>query len=144
VVEFGLDVKKDIAVDKTKLDEMSEVQSSKYYFYACELTEVKNELEIKENNLKAKLATRELFYRRNPPIDLKITEGVITALVNADTEVLDARDEVRVAKEKVSAMYDIVNALDVAQKSTDNLVKLHINKYYNTTENTSGMRDRLN
>lgn len=144
MVEFGLDVKRDIAVDKTKLDEMSEVQSSKYYFYACQLSEVKNELEGKENDLKAVLATRELFYRRNPPIDLKITEGVVTALVNADKEVLDARDAVRVAKEKVSAMYDIVNALDVAQKSTDNLVKLHINKYYNTTENTSGMRDRLN
>ena len=49
MVEFGLDVKRDIAVDKTKLDEMSEVQSSKYYFYACQLSEVKNELEDRKS-----------------------------------------------------------------------------------------------
>ena len=45
MVEFGLDVKRDIAVDKTKLDERSEVQASKDDYYACQVSEVKNELE---------------------------------------------------------------------------------------------------
>lgn len=131
--QFGIDITEDVKIDKMHLEVENEWYAAKYQFYADGLAGAKSELDLAKENLEATEARRELFWRRNPPDDLKVTESVITALVADDKEVQDAKDAVRIAQEKVNTMYSAVNSMDKVGTGIDNLTKLAIAKYYQTT-----------
>lgn len=133
VKQFGVDIAEDVKIDKMHLELENEWYPAKYQFYSDALASARNELELAKDNLEATEARRELYWRRNPPDDLKVTESVITALVNDDGEVQKAKELVRVAQETVNTLYSATNSLDKVGTAIDNLTKLAIAKYYQTT-----------
>lgn len=128
--QFGVDIKEDVKIDKMHLDVENEWYPAKYQFYSDALAKAKTELDEAKDNLEATEARRELFWRRNPPDDIKITDATIKALIGDDTEVNDAKEAVRVAQETVNTLYSAVNSMDKVGTSIDNLVKLSMSKYY--------------
>ena len=133
VKQFGIDIAEDVKIDKMHLELENEWYPAKYQFYSDALAGARNELELAKDNLDATEARKELYWRRNPPDDLKVTVSVITALVNDDGEVQKAKELVRVAQETVNTLYSATNSLDKVGTAIDNLTKLAIAKYYQTT-----------
>jgi cysteinyl-tRNA synthetase len=133
VKTFGVDITEDVKIDKLHLEVENETYPAKYQFYSDALAGAKTELDFAKDNLEATEARRDLYWRRNPPDDLKATEKVFDSLLADDTEVRTAKDAVRAAQETVNTLYSAVNSLDKVGSSIDNLVKLALAKYYQTT-----------
>ena len=129
---YGEDFQKDLSIDKMRLDDECEVQSSMYYHWAKELAAAKEEQNTAEDTLKALIAQKSLFYRRNPPTDIKTTEAVYEALIADDRDVLVAREDVTRTTHAVDTIWAMINALDNRKGMLDNLVKLQISAYYNS------------
>lgn len=142
MITFG-DLEEDRKFDKRKVAEANEVQSQKYGFWADKYAQVKTELDRAKANYDAVVATRALYYRRNPPTDIKMTEAVIEALVTADREVIDARDVMVVAQEVVNTYYAAVSSIQDVRSSIDNQVKLDVNRFYGE-QDRDVTRDKLN
>jgi len=139
---FG-DLEEDRKIDKGRLDEENAIQPMRYGFYADQYAQAKTELERAKNNLEATIAKQSLFYRRNPPTDLKTTEAVFDALINADREVCDAKEAVTVSQEAVNTLYAAVSSIQDVRSSIDNLVKLSVNKFYGEQDRDI-TREKLN
>lgn len=133
------DLTKDREIDKMHLDEALSIQAQKYGFWADQYAEAKNALVLAKDELDATVARRSLFYRMNPPVELKPTEAVYGALVEDDREVQGAKDKVRVAQEAVNTLYAAVTSIQEVGDSLDNLVKLQTMKYYGTSEYTDSI-----
>lgn len=142
--KFGDDYETDVSIDKQSLESECEVQPSVFYYYADQLADAKSNLETVRNALEATKARRELHWRRNPPLDIKATESVYTAMLEDDKEVQDAKDAVQVANTKVGVLYAAVNALEQRKGCLDNLVRLSVTNYYNSSDVSDISRDRLN
>lgn len=126
----------DVKIDKMKLADECELQPVKYGYYAQQYAEAKNVLETAKQNLDATFASRSLFYRRNPPLDIKPTEAVYDALLGADREVQDAKEVVSKAQGVVNLLYASVSSIEQCKGMIDNLVKLQGMNYYGTTGGT--------
>jgi hypothetical protein len=140
---FGDDFKKDVEIDRFKLDEENEIQPSMYAYYAEQLSEVKSEKDSLVDKLQVLLAQKDLYYRRNPPEDLKITENVVKSLVDSDMDVMSARDSLRRAEAQLSLMYAAINSFDQRKSALDNLTKLHLQKYYQDNNSKPYNNDRI-
>lgn len=142
MITFG-DLEEDRKFSKFKVAEANEVQAQKYGFWADQYAEARNELERCKANYDATVANRSLFYRRNPPTDIKVTEAVMEALVTADREVMDARDAVVKAQESVNTLYAAVSSIQDVRSSIDAQVKLAGQQFYG--EQTGDItREKLN
>lgn len=126
---FG-DINIDAQIDRNDLVNECEVQPLRYGFWSTQLADAKTTLERAKANLDAKIAERSLFYRRNPPGDIKPTEAVYDALLATDREVQEARDVYISAQEAVNTLYSAVAVMDQCKTSVDNLVKLQGMKFY--------------
>jgi hypothetical protein len=98
------DFKKDVVLDKYKLDDAAAQNPSHMAYYGSEAADSRAERDALDLAVKRKRAERELYYRRNPPDDLKITEAVITALVQSDKEVQKLEDEYLTLKEETNQL----------------------------------------
>ena len=142
MITFG-DLAEDRKFNKLKVEEANEIQSQKYGFWADQYAQAKTELDRAKANYDAKVAERSLYYRRNPPTDIKATEAVFTDLVSADAEVMAAREAVIIATEAVSTLYAAVSSIQDVRSSIDNQVKLNINRFYGEQDRDI-TRDKLN
>jgi len=142
IKEFG-NLSEDREIDKLRLDEENAIQPSKYGYYLDALAQAKTELDRAKQNYEATVSARSLYYRRNPPTDIKATEAVYTDLVNTDTQVLEAKDALIRAQEAVNVLYASVASIEDVRKSIDNLVKLQLSSYYNS-QGMDNARDKLN
>ena len=124
--QFG-DVTKDSTIDRNDLVGECEVQPLRYGFWASQLA-------VAKANLDAVTAERSLFYRRNPPQDIKATEAVYADLVTTDRAVLDARDNLIKAQEAVNTLYSATSTMEQCKASVDNLVKLQGMRFYGEKE----------
>ena len=140
---FGENFEKDLIVDKLRLDDECEVQASLYYRWAKELAAAKEEANQADDRLKALLAQKSLLYRRNPPSDIKVTEAVFDALLNDDSDIRIAREDVTRTSHKVDTIWAMINALDNRKSMLDNLVKLQVSSYYNTESNPKSASERI-
>jgi hypothetical protein len=118
--KFGIDLAEDIKLDKYALDIESEMTSSILLHWGELYAEAKTELDKAEGNLKSMKAARDLFYRKNPPMDIKTTESVFANLVETDMEVQKAKETVYTWTEKTNRYWAAVDALH------DKSAKLHI------------------
>jgi len=141
---IGTDFAEDVKINKMALDVECEFLAPTYYYYAGALAEAKAAQDTAKDNLSATEARRELFYRMNPPDGYKVTESVITALVQDDREVQDAKDILREETAKVGALYASVNAIEIKKDCVANLVKMSISNYYASSNVNEGSdRDRF-
>lgn len=144
---FGEDFGTDVKINRFKLDEECEVQPSLYHYYAEEYAQARSARDAAKDKLDLVLGEREIHIRRNPPDDMKVTEGVVGALLIQDQEVQTAKETYRVAQAKVDLLYAVTTSLDHRKAELDNLVTIWTKDYYSgiTKEDASvSIRKSLN
>jgi hypothetical protein len=142
---FGVDFREDVELNKMRLDSECEIQPAMYYHYSSLLSDAKSIQDTAKLKMDYVLGAREMALRTNPPEGIKITEGTVAAMLATDTEVNKAKEEYALATKEVSALYSAVNALEQRKSMLDNLTKLQVSTYYQTTENTGNdIRTSLN
>lgn len=127
---FGLDFKEDVALNRFKLEEESEALSSIYDFYASQQAEAHIEADRAKKELDRVKATKELQLRRDPPMDIKLTESTVSALVQEASEVQSAENALLMANEKLYNLDATIYALNQKKSGLDNLVSLWERGYY--------------
>jgi thiamine biosynthesis lipoprotein ApbE len=127
---FGLDFKEDVGLDRFKLEEESEALSSIYAYYASQQAEAHAEADKAKKELDRIKATKELYLRRNPPMDVKLTESTVIALVQEASEVIDAENNLLSANEKLYNLDSAIYALNQKKSGLEYLVNLWERGYY--------------
>ena len=84
-----------------------------------------------------------MFYRHNPPEGLKATEAVFSSALDNDTEVQTAKEALTKAQATVNTLTAAVSALGKKGDRLRDLTSLNNSKYFNTTNNTGDMHNRL-
>jgi len=146
---YGEDCAADIRINRFKLDEECESHASAYYYYAEQYAEARKERDAAKDKLDLVLGQRETHIRRNPPDDMKVTEAVVTALLAQDTDVLAAREALRIAQGKVDVLYAATSAFEHRRSQLDNLVYIWSKEYYsnggnNQRADSDSLRSKLN
>lgn len=125
------DIEKDLSVNRYQLDLEAMSLPSIYFRYSDAVREAKEIVSEKKDNLEAVLAERNIAIREECANNgTKTTEGIISAMVNSDSEVLKAKKELRDAMATHGRLQVAVSALETKRNSIDNLVKLYCNAYY--------------
>lgn len=124
------DFKIDIRINKYKLEEECEKHPSLYYRYSELLAQAKNERDDELDRLAVVLANVEVEIRKDPPIDCKLTENLIKALIEENKKVISQKSKVRECKKQVHILEAAVNAIEHRKSMLNNLVQLYIKGYY--------------
>ena len=127
---FGEDFKEDVALDKLKLEVESEALSSIYSYYASQQAEAHAEADRAKKEVERVRAVKELSIRRDPPTDVKLTEGSVLALVQEASVVQEAEDKLLQANAKLYNLDAVIYALNQKKTGLDNLVQLWQRGYY--------------
>lgn len=127
---FGIDAKEDIKLNRFKLEEESEALAAIYDYWSSLQAEAHSDADKAQTNLNRVLSKRELYYRENPPMDGKITDLYIKALVQNDSEVQLAQDIVNEKNSKLYNLEQLVFALHQKKAGLDYLVNLWERGYY--------------
>ena len=141
--DFGVDFKADSEIDKNRLEDESVTQPCMYGFYAMQLAEARNELDVAKSNLEATIARRSAYYYNNPVDGIKTTADGMKVMVGNDTEIQEAQDVVDKKQAVVNVLYAQVNTLEQRKSCLDNLVKLSLARYYNESETDTSGQTRL-
>ena len=141
--DFGVDFKADSEIDKNHLEDESVTQPCMYGFYAMQLAEARNELDVAKSNLEATIARRSAHYYNNPVDGIKTTADGMKVMVGNDTEIQEAQDVVDKKQAVVNVLYAQVNTLEQRKSCLDNLVKLSLARYYNESETDTSGQTRL-
>ena len=141
--DFGVDFKADSEIDKNRLEEESVLQPQLYGFYAMQLAEARNELDVAKSNLEATIARRSAYYYNNPVDGIKTTADGMKVMVGNDTEIQEAQDVIDKKQAVVNVLYAQVNTLEQRKSCLDNLVKLSLARYYNESETDTSGQTRL-
>ena len=141
--DFGVDFKADSEIDKNHLEDESVTQPCMYGFYAMQLAEARNELDVAKSNLEATIARRSAYYYNNPVDGIKTTADGMKVMVGNDTEIQEAQDVVDKKQAVVNVLYAQVNTLEQRKSCLDNLVKLSLARYYNESETDTSGQTRL-
>ena len=141
--QFGVDFKADAEIDKSNLQDECQSQPSLYGYYAMQLAEARNELDVAKSNLDATIARRSAYYYNNPVDGIKTTVDGMKVMVGNDTEVQEAQTEVDKKQAVVNVLYASTSTMEQRKGCLDNLVKLSLARYYNESEPDNSGRDRL-
>lgn len=142
--DFGVDPKADAEIDKNNLQDECVLRPQMYYYYAMQLAEARNDLDVAKSNLDATIARRGAYYHKNPVDGIKPTIDGMKVMVGNDTEIQEAQSEVDKKQAAVNTLYAQVNMVEMTKGCLDNLVKLSLARYYNESETDNSGRDRLN
>lgn len=137
------DFQKDLSINKYKLDEECLSHSSRYAYYAeaqavakLNVSKAKDNLELVESE--ANLRIRKKFAEEGQ----KVTESVVSCTLAMDSDVINAKKELREAEEVYNRLQVAVNAMDARRSELDNLVKLYVAGYFSTVD--AGNRKSVN
>lgn len=139
-----MDIKSDVEVDQYHLESECITMSSTYYNYADMAREAKSLVSEKADALKVIQAERNIAIRENCSNEGKrVTEGIITSMVQCDPEVVQAMKELRDANATFERISVGVKALEIKKSELDNLVKLRCNGMYveNVAKPTQEIKD---
>ena len=133
-------LKEDLKISRYDLEREASEQASLYFYYAEMQADAKAEANSAKDALSLITAEQSLFYRKNPPEGLKVTEAVVVSLVEQDREVIDAKERLVNAYRELTLLDGILRALDHKKSSVDNLVKLYLNNYYSASSEVGETR----
>jgi len=123
--------REDLKINRFKLEEEC-VKNVSFHDYVAEIyAQTKAERDKKENELKKLMAEKDLFFRKFPPKDLKVTESVISSLVETDSVVVKKKKELLDIRERYYMLEAFMSVLESRKYEVQNLVKLWIGGYYN-------------
>lgn len=138
------DFQKDLSIDKYKLDEECLSHSSRYAYYAeaqaiakLDVSKAKDKLELVESESNLKI--RKKFADEGQ----KVTESVIACTLAMDSDVIQAKAELREAEQIFARLSVAVSAMETRRSELDNLVKLYCAGYF-STPSTNGVRNNIN
>ena len=134
-------IQSDIEIDYYHLKNECITMAATYYRYADMAREAKSLVSEKADNLKVVCAERSIGIREENK-DKKLTVDMIKALVDSDSEVLQASKELRDAEATFDKINVMVKSLEIKKAELDNLVKLNCNTNY--VENPSKPTKDLN
>ena len=134
----NFNIENDLSINRYQLDLEAMSLPSIYFRYSDAVREAKEIVSEKKDNLDAVLAERNIAIREECSVNgTKTTEGIISAMVNSDPEVLEAKKELREAMATHGRLQVAVSALETKRNEIDNLVKLYCNAYYTNKEPSS-------
>lgn len=138
------DFKKDLSINKFRLDEECLSHSSRYAYYAeaqaaakVNVSMAKDKLELVESE--ASLRIRRKFADEGQ----KVTESVIACTLAMDSEVVKAKNALREAEKVLAGMSVAVSAMETRRSELDNLVKLYCAGYF-STPSAGGVKSGVN
>lgn len=130
------DFRTDIKLDRFNLEMESEKQASLYQYWSEQLANAKHERDRMENRLKVRSAEVELDIRRSPPTDVKITESVVTALVQTNVELEALRAQLHEQHKEVAILDGAVRAFEQKKSMIEIQTRLWAAGYYSNPRHT--------
>lgn len=117
----------DFAIDKNALDDEWLRQSVLVYQYNSQLVEAQSCLQAAKSGVDVTRAEVDGVVRASME---KPTEGKVKAAVESSMEVREAVEELHVIQKDVGMLQAALNALEHKKRALENLVKLHLCRYY--------------
>lgn len=135
-----------VDLDESALDREWLRQPKLYMTFALQLAQAKLEHVTAKANLDVVRAEMELKVRDTPTdYDInKVTEAVISAVVETQPKVKRAVHELNIARHRVDVLEAIVNTLEHRKRTLENLVTLHGQNYFSTPRASKEGQDKLN
>jgi len=131
-----------LLIDKYKLD----VEAERISAQIMEYGNYRNEAEGRKDRLYAKYKLlkneKNLYYRKNPPPDTKITESVVDSLVETDKDVIQAHGDFLKAQEEFGAFDVAYTAVKDKSSKIRDLVTLHGMGYFATPDSFNRKKDK--
>jgi len=130
-MDLNFDVEKDLSIDKFQLDKECLTHPSIYYRYLQAAGEADRLVAEKKDLLKVTVARVQIETRnRFADEGKKATEGLISASVDSNAEVVEVSNQLREAQETSIKLNSAIKAFDTKKSSLDNLVKLYCAGYF--------------
>jgi len=127
----GEDFAKDLEINKYALDMEAITIPGIYFTYADMAREAKTNVSEKKDMLTAIVAETNIRIREEASqTGRKLTEGLVTAMIDSDKGVLAAKKELRMAEADLARVNAALSAIEVKKAEIDNLVKLFCSSYY--------------
>lgn len=132
-----------LEIDPLKLDDEWLRQSKLYMEYAERSANARRELDNARNYLEIILAEQDQYVRKHPKklkLGDKITESLISAVVNQRESVKKARQAVIDASYEVNVCGSAVTALEHKKRALTMLVELHTQNYFSEPSRSASSR----
>ena len=107
---------------------------SLYSFYSELVADARIARDKVEEELDALLGTKEIYYRENPPEEMKCTEGLIKALLAKDEELRGQKELLISCKARVYRLESVLRSLEHKKNALDNLTVLWSKGYYSLAD----------
>jgi hypothetical protein len=120
----------ELDIDKDKLDDECLKNPSLNQFVGEMQVKAKVEVLNLENQLKAKQAEFDLYVRENPPEKIKITESVVESLIETNPDIIEIRNQIVLAKEKLLYLDVTMSTIEDRKGELKNLVTLWLGGYF--------------
>ena len=138
------DFQKDLTINKYKLDEDCISHASRYAYYAEACSLAKSNVSEAKDNLDYVMAEANIRIRKNlSESGQKFTEAMVSSMLTLDSEVDQAKSELRNAEVVFGRLQVAVNAMDARRSELDNLVKLYVAGYYSVADG-AGVKKSIN
>lgn len=128
---MDFDIQNDISIDQYHLEGECISMATTYYKYADMAREAKSLVSEKADTVKVVTAERSIAIRENfSHSSTRVTEAIMTAAVESDLDVRQAKKDLREAEATYLRLSAAVSALEIKKSELDNLVKLRCNSMY--------------
>lgn len=125
------DIAEDLKINRYKLEDEAENQPSLFYHYSEEATTAREERDKAKAKLKEIEGRISLDYRSGKRVtEAKITENSISAAVDIDPEVIDARNKFLQAEAELGKATAAEEAMQQRKAMIGHLVQLYTMQYY--------------
>lgn len=124
-----MNIASDVEIDRYNLEGECLTMAATYYGYADKVREAKSLVSEKRDNLKVVIAERSIAIREENA-GQKLTVDLVKAMVDKDSEVVQAMKDLRDAEAIYDRLSVMTSALEIKKSELDNLVKLRCNSMY--------------
>lgn len=143
-MSVDLNFREDLEIDEMDLEKELAYQSILYYDYSEAFSDAKEELSKLELKLSVKKAEVGFAIRSGTyGYDGKVTEGVISELIEKDKDVIAIRKEVIQKKRETDKIASATEAVRTRRYSLQKLVDLWIYNYYNDVKGNGSQRANI-
>ena len=130
-----IDFQKELSINKYRLDEECLSHSGRYAYYSEACAIAKSNVSKAKDNLELTMAEANIRIRQKFADDgVKFTESLVTSTITMDSEVKQAKAELRDAEEVYGRLSVAVSAFEARRSELDNLVKLYCAGYFSTVD----------
>lgn len=132
-------------IDKYRLDDEWINQPKRYFKWALQLEEARDDFETVKAEFDVAKSEVDLAIRTNPnDYDLpKVTDKAIAAVMIVQPEYKEAQQAVFTARHRVGVLQAAVTSLDHRKKALEKLVDLHGQKYFASPRASEQSREAM-